>query len=50
MTFNPRIYADKSFLIQNEYRQALERSQIKSDFSVMIGRLGTKSHFFQPNW
>ena len=46
MTFNPRIYADKSFLIQNEYRQALERSQIKSDFSVMIGRLGTKSHFF----
>ena len=46
MTFNPRIYADKSFLIQNEYRQALERSQIKSDFSVMIGQLGTKSHFF----
>ena len=46
MTFNPRIYADKSFLIQNEYRQALERSQIKSDFSVMIGKLGTKSHFF----
>ena len=46
MTFNPRIYADKSFLIQNEYRQALERSQIKRDFSVRIGRLGTKSHFF----
>ena len=46
MTFNPRIYADKSFLLQNEYRQALERSQIKSDFSVMIGQLGTKSHFF----
>ena len=24
-------------LNKNEYRQALERSQIKSDFSVMIG-------------
>ena len=28
ITFNPRIYADKSFLLQNEYRQALKNSNI----------------------
>ena len=28
ITFNPRYYADKSFLFQNEYRQALKKSNI----------------------
>ena len=28
ITFNPRYYADKSFLLQNEYRQALKNSNI----------------------
>ena len=46
MTFNSRYYADKSFMLQNEYRQALKNSKITSDFSVLVGNEGTKSHFF----
>ena len=46
MTFNPRYYADKSFLLQNEYRQALKYSNILSDFSFLIGEEGTNSHLF----
>ncbi len=46
ITFNPRYYADKSFLLQNEYRQALKNSNILSDFSFLVGEDGTKSHFF----
>ena len=46
ITFNPRYYANKSFLLQNEYRQALEKSEILSDFSFLIGDAGTKGHFF----
>ena len=33
-------------LSQNEYRQYLEKSKILSDFSVLIGSEGTKSHLF----
>ena len=46
ITLNPRFYADKSFLLQNEYRQALENSKILTDFSFLVGEKGTKSHFF----
>ena len=46
ITFSPRYYADKSFLLQNEYRQSLKNSNIISDFSFLIGNEGTKSHFF----
>ncbi len=46
LTFTPRFYADKSFLLQNEYRQALQSSSILSDFSFLIGEAGTKGHFF----
>ena len=46
MTFNPRYYADKSFMLQSEYRQALKNSDVISDFSFLIGDEGTKSHFF----
>ena len=46
ITLNPRFYADKSFLLQNEYRQALESSTILNDFSFLIGEAGTKGHFF----
>ncbi len=46
VTFNPRFYADKSFLLQNEYRQALQSSNILSDFSLLIGDAGTKGHLF----
>ena len=46
ITFNPRYYADKSFLLQNEYRQILKDSKITSDFSFLIGDSGTKGHLF----
>ena len=46
ITFTPRYYADKSFLLQNEYRQALENSDILSEFSFLVGDHGTKSHIF----
>ncbi len=46
MTFSPKFYADKSFMLQNEYRQVLENSKILSDFSFLIGEHGTKSHLF----
>tara|TARA_B100001027_G_C16266261_1_gene332269 strand:+ start:2238 stop:4634 length:2397 start_codon:yes stop_codon:yes gene_type:complete len=46
ITINPRYYADKSFLLQNEYRQALKNSNILSDFSFLIGEAGTKGHLF----
>ena len=37
---------DKSFLLQNEYRQALQNSNILRDFSFLVGEKGTKSHLF----
>ena len=46
ITFNSRYYADKSFMLQNEYRQALQYSNITSDFSFLVGSDGTKAHFF----
>ena len=46
ITFSPRYYADKSFLLQNEYRQALKNSNILSDFSFLVGEAGTKGHLF----
>ncbi len=46
ITFNPRYYADKSFLLQNEFRQALRDTDIISDFSFLFGEAGTKGHFF----
>ena len=46
ITFNPKFYADKSFLLQNEYRQALSNSKILSDFSFLVGDAGTKGHLF----
>ncbi len=46
ITFNPRFYADKSFLLQNEYRQALANSKILSDFSFLVGDAGTKGYLF----
>ena len=46
MTFNPRYYADKSFLLQNEYRQIFEKSKFISDVSFLVGNEGTKGHIF----
>ena len=46
LTFKPRYYADKSFLLQNEYRQALKNSNILIDFSLLVGDAGTKGHLF----
>ena len=46
LTFNPRIYADDKFIIQSEYRQAFERSNLISDFSVNNDGRNTNTHLF----
>ena len=46
LTLTARHYADKSFMLQNEFRQVFENSRIISDFSFLVGNEGTKSHLF----
>ena len=46
MTLNPRIYADDKFIMQAEYRQSLEKSQLISDFSYNNDGKNSNSHFF----
>ncbi len=46
MTFNPRIYADDKFILQSEYRQAFENSNLVSDFSVNNDGKNTNTHLF----
>ena len=53
ITFKPRIYGDKKFLLQNEYRQKTKNSFTVADFSFVTGhdssstdKGGTRSHLF----
>ena len=46
MTFNPRIYADDKFIMQAEYRQSLENSELISDFSYNNDGKNSNSHLF----
>jgi len=46
MTFNPRIYADDKFILQSEYRQAFENSNMVSDFSINNDGKNTNTHLF----
>jgi len=46
MTFNPRIYADDKFILQSEYRQAFEKSNLISDFSFNNDGKNTNTHLF----
>ena len=46
ITFNPRIYADDKFILQSEYRQAFEKSNLKSDFSYNNDGNNTNTHLF----
>ena len=46
LTFNPRIYADDKFILQSEYRQAFENSNLISDFSVNNDGKNTNTHLF----
>mgnify|MGYP001204254505 CR=1 FL=1 len=46
MTFNPRLWADDKFIMQAEYRQALENSIFISDFSFNHDGTNTNTHFF----
>ena len=46
ITFNPRIYADDKFILQSEYRQAFENSNLISDFSVNNDGKNTNTHLF----
>tara|TARA_Y100000992_G_scaffold302537_1_gene277176 strand:+ start:293 stop:2689 length:2397 start_codon:yes stop_codon:yes gene_type:complete len=46
MTFNPRVYADDKFILQSEYRQAFENSNMISDFSINNDGKNTNTHLF----
>ncbi len=45
-TFKPRVYLDDKFILQSEYRQAFENSNLISDFSYNNDGKNTNSHFF----
>ena len=46
LTFNPRIYFDDKILLQSEYRQAFENSNLISDFSINNDGKNTNTHLF----
>ena len=46
MTISPRIYTNNNLFIQNEYRQAFEKSNLISDFSFNNKDNSSSSHFF----
>ena len=53
ITFKPKIFGDKKFLLQNEYRKKTKNSMTVSDFSILKGhdsslddKGDTRSHFF----
>ena len=46
LTFNPRIYADDKIILQSEYRQAFENSNLVSDFSFNHDGKNTNTHLF----
>ncbi len=46
LTFKPRIYLDDKLILQSEYRQAFENSNLLSDFSYNNDGKNTNSHFF----
>ena len=46
MTFNPRIYSDNDFILQAEYREVFENSNLISDFSINSDEENTNTHFF----
>lgn len=46
LTLNPRIYADDKLILQSEYRQAFERSNLISDMSYNNDGKNSNAHFF----
>ena len=44
-TFNPRLYRDNDYILQSEYRQAFENSNLIADFSLNKEE-NTNTHFF----
>ncbi len=46
LTFNPRIYADDKFILQSEFRQAFENSNLTSDFSFNNDGKNSNTHLF----
>ena len=46
ITFNPRIYADDKFIMQSEFEQAFENSNLISDLSINNDGKNTNTHLF----
>ncbi len=46
LTFSPKIYADDKIILQSEYRQAFENSNLITDFSFNNDGKNTNTHLF----
>ncbi|MDC0163754.1 hypothetical protein OAI48_02730, partial [Candidatus Pelagibacter sp.] len=46
LTFKPQIYLDNHFIIQSEYREAFENSNLIADFSFNRGEDNTNTHLY----
>ena len=46
LTFKPRIYTDNDFILQSEYREAFENSNLITDFSLYRDEENTNTHMF----
>ena len=46
LTFKPRIYSDADFILQSEYREAFENSNLIADFSFNRDEENTNTHLF----
>ena len=49
-TLSPRFFANKDFLLQNEYRQVEKNINHITDFSIKKLTNGTKNHFFSNSY
>ena len=46
MTLNPRMYSDNDFILQSEYRESLENSELIADFRFKRDEKNTNTHTF----
>ena len=46
MTLNPRLYSDSDFILQSEYRESFQNSELVADFSFNRDEKNTNTHTF----
>ncbi len=46
LTFTPRLYSEKKFMIQNEFREATKNGNLINDFSILSNNNNLDGHIF----